>query len=314
MNRLEIMDVLEKAMEIGKSVIPKGNVATYIPELSKADKYKLGICLHTVDGSFYNIGDYEERFTIQSISKVINLCKALEEFGAKHVFEFVGMEPSGEAFNSLVELDLKHNRPFNPMINSGAITIASMLLEKCSFEDMVAYTKNVCLDDQISLDMATFQSEMAHSSRNRAISYLLESKGIIKANVEDSLTFYTQMCSLTVSAKSLANFGLVLAADGVNPENGERLISSWVTRIVKTIMLTCGMYDGSGEFAVLTGIPTKSGVGGGLVSVANAKLGIGVYGPALDDKGNCIAGCEILKYVSKHLDLHLFNTSEWQEI
>ena len=295
MNRLEIMDVLEKAMEIGKSVIPKGNVATYIPELSKADKYKLGICLHTVDGSFYNIGDYEERFTIQSISKVINLCKALEEFGAKHVFEFVGMEPSGEAFNSLVELDLKHNRPFNPMINSGAITIASMLLEKCSFEDMVAYTKNVCLDDQISLDMATFQSEMAHSSRNRAISYLLESKGIIKANVEDSLTFYTQMCSLTVSAKSLANFGLVLAADGVNPENGERLISSWVTRIVKTIMLTCGMYDGSGEFAVLTGIPTKSGVGGGLVSVANAKLGIGVYGPALDDKGNCIAGCEILK-------------------
>ena len=314
MNRLEIMDVLEKAMEIGKSVIPKGNVATYIPELAKADKHKLGICLHTVDGSFYNIGDYEERFTIQSISKVINLCKALEEFGAKHVFEFVGMEPSGEAFNSLVELDLKHNRPFNPMINSGAITIASMLLEKCSFEDMVVYTKNVCLDDQISLDMATFQSEMAHSSRNRAISYLLESKGIIKANVEDSLTFYTQMCSLTVSAKSLANFGLVLAADGVNPENGERLISSWVTRIVKTIMLTCGMYDGSGEFAVLTGIPTKSGVGGGLVSVANAKLGIGVYGPALDDKGNCIAGCEILKYVSKHLDLHLFNTSEWQEI
>ena len=314
MNRLEIMDVLEKAMEIGKSVIPKGNVATYIPELAKADKHKLGICLHTVDGSFYNVGDYEERFTIQSISKVINLCKALEEFGAKHVFEFVGMEPSGEAFNSLVELDLKHNRPFNPMINSGAITIASMLLEKCSFEDMVAYTKNVCLDDQISLDMATFQSEMAHSSRNRAISYLLESKGIIKANVEDSLTFYTQMCSLTVSAKSLANFGLVLAADGVNPENGERLISSWVTRIVKTIMLTCGMYDGSGEFAVLTGIPTKSGVGGGLVSVANAKLGIGVYGPALDDKGNCIAGCEILKYVSKHLDLHLFNTSEWQEI
>ena len=314
MNRREIMDVLEEAMEIGKSVISKGNVATYIPQLAKADKHKLGICLHTVDGSFYNIGDYEERFTIQSIAKVITLCKALEEFGAEHVFEFVGMEPSGEAFNSLVELDLKHNRPFNPMINSGAITVASMLLEKCSFEDMVAYTQKVCLDDQISLDMATFQSEMAHCSRNRAISYLLESKGIIKANVEDSLTFYTQMCSLTVSAKSLANFGLILATDGVNPQNGERLISSWVARIVKTIMLTCGMYDGSGEFAVLTGIPTKSGVGGGLLSVANAKLGIGVYGPALDDKGNCIAGCELLKYVSKHLDLHMFNTSEWEEV
>ena len=314
MNKCEIMDVLEEAMEIGKTVIPKGNVATYIPELAKVDKHKLGICLHTVDGSYYNIGDYEERFTIQSIAKVITLCKALEEFGAEHVFESVGMEPSGEAFNSLVELDLKHNRPFNPMINSGAITVASMLLEKYSFEEMMVYTQHVCLDDQISLDMATFQSEMAHSSRNRAISYLLESKGIIKANVEDSLTFYTQMCSLTVSAKSLANFGLILATDGVNPENGERLISSWVARIVKTIMLTCGIYDGSGEFAVLTGIPTKSGVGGGLVSVAHAKLGIGVYGPALDDKGNCIAGCELLKYVSKHLDLHLFNTSEWEEV
>ncbi|WP_294155857.1 glutaminase A [uncultured Clostridium sp.] len=314
MNRRDIMDVLEEAMKIGKSVILKGNVATYIPELAKADKHKLGICLHTVDGSFYNIGDYEERFTIQSISKVITLCKVLEEFGAEYVFKFVGMEPSGEAFNSLVELDLKHNRPFNPMINSGAITVASMLLEKCSFEDMLVYTKKVCLDDQIGLDMATFQSEMAHSSRNRAISYLLESKGIIKANVEDSLKFYTQMCSLTVSAKSLANFGLILATDGVNPENGERLISSWVARTVKTIMLTCGMYDGSGEFAVLTGIPTKSGVGGGLVSVANAKLGIGVYGPALDDKGNCIAGCELLKYVSKHLDLHMFNISEWEEV
>lgn len=314
MNKIEIMDILMHAEEIGREAIPFGNVATYIPELAKADKNKLGICLHTIDGGFYCTGDYEERFTIQSISKVISLCMALEFYGTEAVFEKVGMEPSGEAFNSLVELDLKHNRPFNPMINSGAITIASMLVTKYSIYDMLSFSRKICLDEEIEIDEIVYKSEMENCSRNRAIAYLLESKGIIEANVEDSLNFYTKLCSFTVSAKSLANFGLVLANDGVNPETDERLISSRVAQIAKTIMLTCGMYDGSGEFAVLTGIPTKSGVGGGLLSVADRKMGIGVYGPALDEKGNCIAGCEILKYISKQLELHIFQNTEWEEI
>lgn len=310
MNNRKIIKALQEAMVLGKKEIPKGSVATYIPELAYRDKNKLGICIHTVNSEVYRIGDFDERFTIQSISKVISLCKALELFGHEHVFNYVGMEPSGEAYNSLVELDLNHNRPYNPMINSGAITVAGMLCNEISFDEMMDYTRKVCLDKGIELDRLTLQSEMDNCARNRAIAYLLESKGIMASDVEDSLLLYTQMCSLSVTAKSLASFGMILANDGVNPQNNERLISSDVARTVKTIMLTCGMYDGSGEFAVLTGIPTKSGVSGGLLSVADTKMGIGVYSPAVDAKGNCIAGRPILGHISKELKLHLFQHRE----
>ena len=217
------------------------------------------------------------------------------------------MEPSGEAFNSLVELDLNSNKPFNPMINSGALTVSSLLLPEFSFEEMTEYARKVCLDSEIEMNEAVFQSEMSNVSRNRAIAYLLESKGIIENDVEKSLELYTKMCSLNVTAESLANFGMILAADGINPATGERLISAQAAEIAKTIMLTCGMYDGSGEFAVYVGIPTKSGVGGGLLSVADDKMGIGVYGPSLDEKGNCIAGRPVLEYLSKELGLHIFD-------
>lgn len=310
MNNRKIIKALQEAMVLGKKEIPKGSVATYIPELAYRDKNKLGICIHTVNSEVYRIGDFDERFTIQSISKVISLCKALELFGHEHVFNYVGMEPSGEAYNSLVELDLNHNRPYNPMINSGAITVAGMLCNEISFDEMMDYTRKVCLDKGIELDRLTLQSEMDNCARNRAIAYLLESKGIMASDVEDSLLLYTQMCSLSVTAKSLASFGMILANDGVNPQNNERLISSDVARTVKTIMLTCGMYDGSGEFAVLTGIPTKSGVSGGLLSVADMKMGIGVYSPAVDAKGNCIAGHPILGHISKELKLHMFQHRE----
>lgn len=313
MERSEVMKILNKSLEIGRGVIANGNVATYIPELSKADKNKLGICLYTVNGEYYKAGDWEDRFTIQSISKLISLCLALEHFGPDKVFEKVGMEPSGEAFNSLIELDLRYNRPLNPMINSGAITIASMLVPYYSFYDLQNFAHKLCSDSEIEVDDIVYQSEMSTCSRNRAIAYLLESKGIIEANVEDSLKFYTRLCSMKVNACSLAHFGMLLANDGVVPGSGERLISSKTAQIVKTIMLTCGMYDASGEFAVRVGIPTKSGVGGGLVSVADRKMGIGVYGPSLDEKGNCIAGCELLKYISRKLELHIFQNTEWEE-
>ena len=297
----EVTRILENAIRIGKGVIRYGSVASYIPELAKADKNKLGICLYTIDGNQFETGNTEDRFTIQSISKVMALCLALETFGAEFVFDHVGVEPSGEAFNSLVELDNRSNRPFNPMINSGAITVASLLVNHYSIEDM-----------QIVIDEAVFQSEMATCARNKAIAYLLKSKDIIDTDVEESVTFYTKMCSMSVNARDLARFGLLLANDGVQLSTGKRLISSQTVRMVQTIMLTCGMYDGSGEFALRTGIPTKSGVGGGLLSVSKKKMGIGIYGPSLDKKGNCIAGCELLKYISEALHLHIFDTREWK--
>lgn len=302
----KIMQILQTALEKGRSVLSQGSVATYIPELSRADSSRLGLSIRMKDGSSYSVGDTDTRFTIQSISKVISLAIAIETCGFDAVFEKVGMEPSGEAFNSLVELDLNSNKPFNPMINSGALTISSLLVPEYTFKQMMEFTRRLCLDPEIRMDEAVFQSEMDHLSRNRAIAYLLESKGIIETGVEESLKLYTQMCSLSVTAESLANLGLVLAADGMHPETGEQLLSRHTVEIVKTIMLTCGMYDGSGEFAVRVGIPTKSGVGGGLLSVADNRMGIGVYGPALDAKGNCIAGRPLLEYLSRELKLHIF--------
>ena len=308
----EVTRILENAIRIGKGVIRYGSVASYIPELAKADKNKLGICLYTIDGNQFETGNTEDRFTIQSISKVMALCLALETFGAEFVFDHVGVEPSGEAFNSLVELDNRSNRPFNPMINSGAITVASLLVNQYSIEDMQKYMQEVCEDPEIAIDEAVFQSEMATCARNKAIAYLLKSKDIIDTDVEESVTFYTKMCSMSVNARNLARFGLLLANDGVQLSTGKRLISSQTVRMVQTIMLTCGMYDGSGEFALRTGIPTKSGVGVGLLSVSKKKMGIGIYGPSFDKKGNCIAGCELLGYISEALHLHIFDTREWK--
>ena len=152
----EVTRILENAIRIGKGVIRYGSVASYIPELAKADKNKLGICLYTIDGNQFETGNTEDRFTIQSISKVMALCLALETFGAEFVFDHVGVEPSGEAFNSLVELDNRSNRPFNPMINSGAITVASLLVNQYSIEDMQKYMQEVCEDPEIAIDEAVF--------------------------------------------------------------------------------------------------------------------------------------------------------------
>lgn len=302
----KIYELLYEAYKRGKAAIPEGNVATYIPELGKANPMDLGISICTREFEHFSVGVADKRFTIQSISKIISLAIALDMFGPDKVFERVDMEPSGEAFNSLIDLDTKSNKPMNPMINSGAITIASMLLGHVSFEEATDVIRKICMDPDITINQEIFESEMNHISRNRAIAYLLESKGLI-TNVEDTLELYTKICSLQVTAKSLATMGMIFANDGkISPNGEDRIFSKRSTEIVKTIMLTCGMYDRSGRFAVNVGVPTKSGVGGGLVSVADDHAGIGIYGPALDDKGNCIAGPPALEYLSKELQLHLF--------
>ena len=301
-----ILNVMEKALSLGREVIPDGEVATYIPELGKADKNALGIALAGKSGEIYTVGDAGTRFSIQSISKVISLCTALEVCGYDAVFDRVGMEPSGEAFNSIVELDLVSGKPYNPMINSGAIAIEDLLLDKCTFTELLEISRKLCRDDGIRMDEKVYRSEMENCSRNRAICWLLKSKGIIENDVDEILKLYTAMCSLSVTACSLANLGLILANDGVDAISGERLLSSSTVRVVKTIMLTCGMYDGSGQFAVEVGLPTKSGVGGGLLSIVDKYLGIGIYGPSLDKKGNCIAGGAMLRRLSSEFGLHIF--------
>ena len=302
-----LKEILEHAMELARQEIPFGETASYIPELGRVNKNQLGVSIFTCDGVRESVGDTQVRFTIQSISKVITLAVALEKCGFYKVFEKVGMEPSGDAFNSLVKLDVSSDHPFNPMINSGAIAITSYLLPLVSFDDMLEITRQLCMDPDIVMDGNVYQSEMNHLSRNRAIAYLLESKGIIAMDsVQDTLDLYVRMCSLSVTAESLAGFGLVLAANGIHPVTGKRLLNENVVKVVKTIMLTCGMYVGSGEFAVHVGIPSKSVVGGGILSVVDHRMGIGIFGPSLDSKGNSLAGRHILRHLSKELNLHLF--------
>lgn len=300
--------ILEEALAIGKEYIAQGECASYIPELARVNKNNLGVCVVTKSVDTYAAGDIKTRFTIQSISKVISLAIALQHCGFDKVFDKMNMEPSGDAFNSLLKLDMASDKPFNPMINAGALATIGYLVPELSFDEILEYTRRICMDPGIVLDEKVFQSEMSHCARNRAIGYLLQSKGILESDVEKTLELYTKMCSLSVTAESLAHLGLVLSNGGRHPETGVRLIDADAVKTVKTIMLTCGMYDGSGEFAVRVGIPSKSGVGGGILAVVEKRMGIGIYGPALDVKGNSIAGQHVLEYLSRTLNLHMFSS------
>ena len=308
-----ITPVLEQALLEGRAMLPGGEVATYIPELGKANPGHLGICLRTLDGKRFQAGDTDVRFSMQSIAKVIALAVALELCGFD-AFDKVGMEPSGDAFNSLVKLEVSSSHPYNPMINSGAIVVCSCIEPELTFKELLRRTRMLCMDPDIRLDDAVFRSEMTHISRNRAIAYLLESKGIIAGNVERVLELYVRLCSLSVTAESLASLGLLLASGGVNPDTGERLLQPCTVQTVTTIMMTCGMYDGSGEFAVRVGIPSKSGVGGGILSTVSQRMGIGIFGPALDPKGNSVAGVRMLEYLSRQLGLHLFSQESRESV
>lgn len=302
-----IEEVLVEAYELGKEAAPSGEVASYIPELSKAKPEEFGICLMTRDGREFSYGDFDTRFSMQSVSKVVTLAAALEKFGYKRVFSNVLMEPSGDSFNSIIKLDTASNLPYNPMINAGAIQIVSLIAESSTFEQLLDFTKLLCMDDEITLNEAVYESEKETGDRNRAIAYLLKSKGVLAGDPDKTLDMYFKMCSLNVSAKSLAGLGLVLANDGINPKTGQKILHSRFVRMINSIMFTCGMYDGSGEFGVKVGIPAKSGVGGGITCGVKGHMGIGTYGPALDRKGNSIGGTTALEHISYRLNLHVFD-------
>ena len=299
-------EILERALGKGREEVIYGETASYIPELGRVDKNQLGVCIYTSDGKKEAVGDYDVRFTIQSISKVINLAMALERFGFDAVFHKTKMEPSGASFNAMSRISDSEDIPFNPLVNSGAIAIVELLLP-VGLEGMLSAVRGLCADPEIAMDEAVFQSEWSHSARNRSLAYLLQSKGLMGDDVDGTLKLYTQLCSLSVTADSLANLGMLLANGGVQPETGRRLLKEEVVRTTLTMMLTCGMYDGSGEFAVRVGLPSKSGVGGGILSVVPGEMGIGVYGPSLDSKGNSVAGQRVLEYISRTEKLHILD-------
>lgn len=302
-------DLLDKLIEKNISETRFGAVASYIPELDKAKKEALGIYIMDNEGNEYFSGDCETKFTIQSISKIVTLMLAILDNGEEYVFSKVGMEPTGDPFNSITKLETSgEKKPYNPLINAGAIAISSMIKGKDArdkFQRVLEFFRKISEDETLDVNYKIYCGESETGNRNRAMGYFLKGEGIIDGNVEDALNIYFKQCSIEVTAKTLARIGLFLANNG-KLSTGEVVITPRIATIVKTLMVTCGMYDSSGEFAVRAGIPSKSGVGGGILSVVPGKMGIGVYGPSLDKKGNSIAGISLLEDLSKELNLTIF--------
>ena len=306
-SRDEIEQAFREAYEIGRAVTITGKVADYIPELAKANPRDFGIAMLDGQGSSLAYGDADTRFSIQSVCKVIILAFSLKARGFRETFSHVMMEPTGDAFNSILKLDTRSNLPFNPLINAGAIQLVSSLVEEYSFEDLMGFARELCMDEGICLNEAVYRSEFDSGDRNRAITYLLKSKGVLRGDPEKTVDLYFKLCSMAVTARSLASLGLVISNDGVNPITGEHLIDREFVRTVKSLMFTCGLYDNSGRFGVMVGVPSKSGVGGGLVCAARGPMGIGLYGPALDEFGNSVAAVKAMEHLSRRLNLHVFD-------
>jgi len=285
-----------------------GKVADYIPELATADPTGFGIAIVTAQGDVYEVGDAARKFTIQSISKPFVYGLALEERGRDYVLSKVGVEPSGDAFNAIV-LDQVSNRPFNPMVNAGAIATADLIPGKDITDRLKRMLKMFSryVGHDVSVDSSVFLSERATGHRNRAIAHLMLNFGMITDKVDETLELYFQQCSVEVTAKDLAVMGATLANGGVNPLTGERAIDARYIRDVLSVMYTCGMYDYSGEWAYRIGLPSKSGGGGGIVSVVPGEIGIGVYSPLLDQKGNSVRGIKVCEELADRLQLHAFD-------
>jgi|UniRef100_UPI003FF00B2B glutaminase len=306
---MKLNEVLDELVIKNRPISQYGNVANYIPELDKAPKDALGIFITDITGNKFHAGDWNTKFTIQSISKIVTLMLAILDNGEEYVFSKVGMEPTGDPFNSIVKLETSRGRkPYNPMINAGAIAVSSMIKGKDArekFERLLDFFKLISEDSTLDVNYKIYCGEAETGNRNRAMGYFLKSEGIIDGNVEDALTVYFKQCSIEVTAETLSKIALFLVNNG-KISTGETIIPPRVATIIKTLMVTCGMYDSSGEFAIRVGIPSKSGVGGGILSVVPGKMAIGVYGPSLDEKGNPIAGVALLEDLSKKLNLTIF--------
>ena len=296
-------DVYEKYAPLNE-----GAVATYIPELAKADPGAFGVCIATAEGHVFEAGDCDRPFTIQSISKPFTFGMALEELGAERVMRHVGVEPSGDAFNS-IELQNHSNRPFNPMVNSGAITVTALLHHihgSRTFEHLLTRFSTIA-GRQLEMDESVYESERRTGHRNRAIAHLLLNFGVVHEEAEEALDVYFRQCSILVTCRDLAMMAATLANMGVNPVTGQAAYTIAYVKDILSIMFTCGMYDYSGQWAYRVGVPAKSGVAGGVVAVVNRQLGIGTYSPRLDAFGNSRRGTEVCADMAARLGLHVFD-------
>ncbi|MCO5168195.1 MAG: glutaminase A [Planctomycetes bacterium] len=285
-----------------------GRLADYIPELARADPSWFGVAVATVDGRVLAVGDHARPFTIQSISKVLAHGLALEDHGRDEVLARVGVEPTGDPFDSIIRVDRATKRPHNPMVNAGAIAVASLIRggDPTTRLNRVLAMFGRYVGHEVLVDMPVFLSERSTAHRNRAIAHLMRNFAMIEANVEETLDLYLQLCSARVTCRDLAVIGATLAGGGICPLTGERAIEAGYIRDLLSVMFTCGLYDAAGRWAYSVGLPAKSGVSGGLLAVVPGQLGIAVYSPPVDARGNSVRGVRVCEDLSRQLGLHVF--------
>lgn len=309
--------MLKEITNEAKTYTKRGKPASYIPELALQSVDQFAASIIDQNGNYFEAGNIDAQFTLQSISKVINFIVACEYHGLQFVLDKVDVEPTGDPFNSIIRLEsIAPGKPFNPMINAGAITVVSMLPGE-TVKDRIAYVTdflNRITDSPHQINEAVYRSEIETTYRNRAIAYYLKANNYLLCDVEEAVETYIRLCALEVSTKDLAKIGLMLAGNGVHPLTNEKFITPKTAKVTKALMTTCGLYNASGKYAASIGIPMKSGVSGGVLGTVShgkvehleGKLGIGVYSPGIDDIGNSVAGMKFIEKLSHTYDLSIF--------
>lgn len=303
-------NLLKRAIKECLPYAKEGKVASYIPELSKADPDDFGICIISKEGKIDCAGDFDKPFTMQSVIKPIILLLALEDMGTERVNELCGVEATGKPFDAFNYSDRAlTSEHINPMINAGAIALCTLIKGEnyeVKFERLLALARKLSGCESLTVNEAVYRSEKATGNKNRALAYMLKAYGMIDGDIEEVLDMYFKACSIQATCRDLANIAAILANHGTSAFTGEQIISESHARYVNAIMAICGMYDGSGEFALKVGVPAKSGVGGGIMAAVPGRMGIGIYSPALDKKGNSKAGVKALELIDKEIKLSVF--------
>lgn len=289
----------------------RGQVADYIPQLAHVDLNQFGIAVATPDGRVYKAGNASTLFSIQSISKIFTLTIGLGKLG-EAIWTHVGREPSGDPFNSITVLEHESGRPRNPFINAGAIAVVDAIMmghePKETLGEILRFVHFISDDESIRFDHKVAASEMAHKDRNAALAYFMKAFGHLKHDVDKVLGVYFHQCAIAMSCEQLSRAGLFLVSNGVNPHTGVRVINAQQSRRINSLMMMCGHYDGAGEFAYRVGLPGKSGVGGGILTIAPGKGSIAVWSPGLDHVGNSKLGLKALEMLVQKTGWSVFST------
>ncbi len=304
---MKIEEIIKEVFAATQFIENQGEPASYIPELSKVDSNHFGVHYASIDGTSYGEGDYQMKFSMQSIAKVLSFAMAYKILD-EHIWDRVGVEPSGTSFNSLVQLEADRGIPRNPFMNSGAIVIADILISH--FNDarteFLDFVRTLCDNTDVTYSTKIVESEKAAGFRNRALCNFLKSFGNLRNDPLDVLDLYFNICSLEVSCQDLTAMFLFLANNGIKVSTGSQILTTSQNKRINALMQTCGFYDESGEFAFKVGLPGKSGVGGGIIAIHPGKYAIAVWSPRLNKKGNSFKGMRFLEAFTTKSNLSIF--------